>query len=97
MSGGSSSHSTDTSVAGGSQYIAVHVTGDQEYHTLAREIEEVKFAVLGESSTPKEPNGSGVGELRSQIKRSAKKCLTELVSHENCPLTMFMHYELCSL
>lgn len=66
---GSSSQSVDHSAAGGSQPISVHVTGDQEYLLLAREIEEVKFAVLGESSTPKEPNGSGVAELRNQIKR----------------------------
>lgn len=48
--------------------INLHASGNREYVILAREVEEVKFAVLGDRTIPKQSNGSGVGELRIQIR-----------------------------
>ncbi|GMH32206.1 hypothetical protein BSKO_00040 [Bryopsis sp. KO-2023] len=48
--------------------INLHASGNRDYAVLAREVEVVKFAVLGDRSIPKQTNGSGVGELRLQIR-----------------------------
>lgn len=62
--------SSQITTANSTQVTNLNGVGNADYGALAQEIEDVRFAVLGERSTIKQLNGSAVAELRSQISRS---------------------------